>query len=71
MFTQPTAGQVAFGDALLRASDVVLSMCEVEDMPTRRLIQYQKYRDAESFVETSVMHWNPDIGEIYEVNPDY
>ena len=71
IYRPPQADQVAFGDALLSASDVVLSMCEVEDMPTRRLIQYQKYRDAESFVETSVMHWNPDIGEIYEVNPDY
>ena len=39
LFRPPQADQVAFGDALLRASDVVLSMCQIEDMPTRRLIQ--------------------------------
>ena len=71
LFRPPQADQVAFGDALLRASDVVLSMCQIEDMPTRRLVQYQKYRDAETFADTSILQWNPDIGEIYEINPDY
>ena len=71
IFRPPQADQVAFGDALLRASDVVLSMCLVEDNPERRLIQYQKYRDAESFADTSLLHWNPDVGEIHEVNPDF
>ena len=71
IFRPPQADQVAFGDALLRASDVVLSMCLVEDAADRRLIQYQKYRDAEAFADTSLVHWNPDIGDIYEVNPDF
>ena len=69
MFQQ--ADQVAFGDALLRASDVVLSMCLVEDDTERRLIQYQKYRDAEAFADTSLLHWNPNVGKIFEVNPDF
>jgi len=71
IFRPPQANQVAFGDALLRASDVVLSMCLVEDDSERRLIQYQKYRDAESFADTSLLHWNPNVGKIYEVNPDF
>ena len=71
IFKPPEADQVAFGDALLRASDVVLSMSQIEDMPSRRLIQYQKYRDAEQFADTSVMHWDPDKGDIYELNPEY
>jgi len=71
IFRPPQADQVAFGDALLRASDVVLSMCLVEDDSERRLIQYQKYRDAESFADTSLLHWNPNVGKIYEVNPDF
>ena len=71
IFRPPQADQVAFGDALLRASDVVLSMCLVEDDSERRLIQYQKYRDAESFADTSLVYWNPDIGKINEINPDF
>ena len=71
IFRPPQADQVAFGDALLRASDVVLSMCLVEDDSERRLIQYQKYRDAESFADTSLLHWNPNVGKIFEVNPDF
>ena len=31
MFAPPRADQVAFGDALIRASDVALSMCLIED----------------------------------------
>ena len=46
-------------------------MSQIEDMPSRRLIQYQKYRDAEQFADTSVMHWDPDKGDIYELNPEY
>ena len=71
IFRPPQADQVAFGDALLRASDVVLSMCLVEGDSERRLIQYQKYRDAESFADTSLLHWNPNVGKISEVNPDF
>ena len=71
IFTPPQADQVAFGDALLRASDVLLSLCRVQDDPMRRLLQYQKYRDAESFADLSTLEWNPDIGRIKEVHQDY
>ena len=71
IYKPPQAETVAFGDALLRASDVVLSMCLIEDEPTRRLLQFQKYRDAEAFADTALLQWNPDIGEIYELNADY
>ena len=71
IFSPPHADQVAFGDALLRASDVLLSLCRVQDDPMRRLLQYQKYRDAESFADLSTLEWNPDIGRIKEVHQDY
>ena len=71
IFKPPEADQVAFGDAILRASHMVISMSQIDDMPTRTLIQYQKYRDAEQFADTSVMHWDPDKGDIYELNPEY
>ena len=71
VFTPPQPDQVAFGDALLRASDVLLSMCMVQNEPLRRIVQYQKYRDAESFANASVLEWNPDIGLIKEMYPDY
>ena len=71
VYAPPQAHTVAFGDALLRASDVLLSLCLIEDQPTRRLVEYQKYRDAEGFTDTSVMYWNPDVGEFYELNADF
>ena len=71
VFTPPQPDQVAFGDALLRASDVLLSMCMVQNEPLRRIVQYQKYRDAESFANASVLDWNPDIGLVKEIYPDY
>ena len=71
IFLPPKADQVAFGDALLRASDVLLSMCMVEHDSTRRLIEFQKYRDAESFADTTVLDWDPDIGRIQEANLDF
>ena len=71
VFTPPQPDQVAFGDALLRASDVLLSMCMVQNEPLRRIVQYQKYRDAESFANASVLDWNPDIGLVKEMYPDY
>ena len=57
---------MAFGDALLRASDIALSMCMVESSDYRRLIQYQKYRDGELNLRHSVLVWNVDSGNIYE-----
>ena len=71
LFQPPQAEHVAFGDALLRASDVLLSLCLVEGNPDRRLIEYQKYRDAESFANVSALDWNPDIGYFSEVHPDF
>lgn len=47
MFAPPRADQVAFGDALIRASDIALSMCMVEDSDNLRSIQFQKYRDGD------------------------
>ena len=71
LYVPPQAHTVAFGDSLLRASDVLLSLCLIENQPTRRLVEYQKYRDAENFSTTSVMYWNPDVGEFYELNADF
>ena len=66
IFRPPQADQVAFGDALLRASYVVLSMCLVEDAADRRLIQYQKYRDGELNIDNSMLAWDVDTGSIKE-----
>ena len=71
LYAPPQAHTVAFGDSLLRASDVLLSLCLIKDQPARRLVEYQKYRDAENFANTSVLQWNPDIGEFYELNADF
>ena len=70
MFTPPRADQVAFGDALIRASDVAMAMCALEDDDNKRLVQFQKYRDGELPNDLTVMQWNVDNGDILEL-PDY
>jgi len=66
MYNQPTAGQVAFGDALIRASDVAISMCMVEDEPQLREIMFQKYRDGDLGASTTEFLWDVDKGRIEE-----
>jgi replicative DNA helicase len=68
MFAPPRADQVAFGDALIRASDIALSMCMVEDSDNLRSIQFQKYRDGELPVDMCTFLWNVDEGEIKEID---
>ena len=70
MFTPPRADQVAFGDALIRASDVAMAMCAIENDDNKRLVQFQKYRDGELPRDLTVMQWNVDNGDIIEL-PDY
>ena len=70
MFTPPRADQVAFGDALIRASDVAMAMCALEDSDDKRMVQFQKYRDGELPQDLTAMQWNVDNGDIIEL-PDY
>ena len=70
LFTPPRADQVAFGDALIRASDVALAMCAVEDRDDKRLVQFQKYRDGELPRDLTTMDWKVNNGKIVEL-PDY
>ena len=70
-FTHPKTNQVAFGDALFRAADVVISMCTLSDIERdKRSISFQKYRDGELMKDLTVMHWDVDSGNIEE-RPDY
>ena len=71
VYNPPQPETVAFGDALLRASDVTLSMARVENDEQKRIIQYQKYRDSDITVDTSLMEWNVDKGHIEEVGSKY
>jgi len=66
MFEPPRADQVAFGDALIRAADVAMAMCLVEDNDDKRLMQIQKYRDGVLPSEEYYLHWDVDCGKIYE-----
>ena len=72
MFEPPSASQVAFGDALIRAADVALSMCRVQDgdgdvNERLRRVQVQKIRDSETYIDNMYMTWNVDKGEIKEM----
>ena len=70
MFVPPRADQVAFGDALIRAADVALGMCKMEDYDDKRVVQYQKYRDGELPSDIAVLQWDVDCGDIKEI-PDF
>ena len=69
MFTPPRTDQVAFGDALLRAADVAISMCGIEEEPDKRMVQFQKYRDGQIDKDMTIMHWDVNFGDIKEL-PD-
>ena len=71
MYTQPTASQVAFGDALIRASDVAVSMCMVEGEPKLREIAFQKYRDGDLGGREAEFIWDVDKGRIEENNESF
>ena len=67
MFVPPKPDQVAFGDALIRASDVAMSMALVEGEPDKRVVQYQKYRDGKLDTDAAMLQWKVDQGDIREV----
>ena len=63
----PRPDQVAFGDALIRASDVAMAMAMVEGEPNKRVIQYQKYRDGQLDMDATMLRWNVNQGDIAEI----
>ena len=72
MFEPPSAASVAFGDALIRASDVALAMCRVRDQdgdPDERMrrIQVQKIRDSEMYIDDMYLTWDVDKGYVEEL----
>ena len=56
---------------MLRAADVVMSMCMVENEDNRRYLYYQKYRDGLLPLGRSLIEWEVDRGQIGEINEDF
>ncbi len=67
MFSPPKPNHVAFGDALIRAADVALAMCGVEDEDDKRMVQFQKYRDGDLSQNITYMQWGVNTGDIREL----
>ena len=67
IYVPPRADQVAYGDAMIRAADVALSMCMVEGEEQSRIAYFHKYRDGVLPVSSMELHWDVDKGIIYEV----
>ena len=70
-YEPPHPASVAFGDALIRASDVALAMSRVRDQDGdpdehMRQIQIQKMRDSELSTGNMYMSWDVDKGDIEE-----
>tara|TARA_R100001509_G_scaffold164407_1_gene141878 strand:- start:88 stop:1329 length:1242 start_codon:yes stop_codon:yes gene_type:complete len=73
MYVPPAPSQVAFGDALIRASDVAVSMSMMKDdldMPIadKRQIQFQKYRDGDLAFNDFDFIWRVNNGHIEQAN---
>ena len=68
VYVPPSAAQVAFGDALIRSSDVAVALAKVENHDDKRLIQFQKYRDGELAIDQIVMQWGVNNGTIEEIS---
>ena len=69
MYTPPAPNQVAFGDALIRASDVAVSMSMMQDeldmvVNDKRKIQFQKYRDGDLPFTDYEFVWRVNNGQI-------
>ena len=70
MYRPPKANEVAFGDALIRASDVAISMCKIKGEEQKLLVQFQKYRDGYLHKDLTAMQWDVNFGDIRELE-DY
>ena len=68
VYVPPSAAQVAFGDALIRAADVAVALAKVEHHEDKRLVQFQKYRDGELAIDSIVMQWSVNNGTIEEIS---
>ena len=75
LYEPPSSFSVAFGDALIRFSDVALSMSGVMDAEEnihydKRRIRIAKMRDQQIFTEDLYMKFDVDVGQIEEVQFD-
>jgi len=66
IFRPPRANNVANGDGLLRASDVALSMCRVENEDKKIQIHCQKFRDSPNPFTYVTCDFDVDVGLIRE-----
>ena len=67
LYSPPRPDQVAFGDAMIRASDIALSLYKDENNDRQRMIQFQKYREGELPSDVLTLSWDVDAGNIEEV----
>ena len=69
-FRPPSSTEVSSGDALIRSSDIALSMCLVEYEDKQRRISFQKFRDigTENIRDSVVMDFDVDCGVFKEVD---
>jgi len=68
LFTLPRPEDVAFGDALIRASDIAMSMCLSEDSDNEHILAFQKYRDDQPPASVLNLFWDVNSGNIREMD---
>lgn len=68
IYTSPNPSEVAFGDAMLQCSDVVLALSSIKDDDKLKSAVLHKYRDGELPFKSTLLHWDVDRGIIKEVD---
>jgi len=73
LHVMPQIDQIAFGQTLFRASDVLLSMCKVKKYENMRRFTVQKSRNFDDpAIRQLVLDWDVDYGKIEEkMEPDW
>jgi len=67
LYAPPRPDQVAFGDAMIRASDIAISLFKDERSEQQRMLQFQKYREGELPSDIITLTWHVDSGNIEEI----
>lgn len=62
----PRMNDVAYGAALIRSSDIAMSMSLHNEREDRHIVQFQKFRDDKAPVRFVLLEWDVDSGDIKE-----
>lgn len=66
----PRLGDSAYGLALVQAANRVISLAHRRGYPQQRVFKVVKNRDGEVPTDSFYLRWNPEVGDIQQVDPN-